>query len=234
MKRGAHDTGPTRKAAIERPSRRSRRTRRDLVAAARSLLEEHGVAALTVKAVTDRADVSHGTFYHHFPSTEAVLAAGIEESMREMSEALVRDFSETADKVLVLVASLSRTFRMLASHAALTWMLERPQLLTAALHDACGPFARHDVGAMMASGDIRAGSVARATLYWEWLIVGALVDVVARPRERAAIERRLLEMALRILGVDESRISRAIDRLPKGRLRGAVPKAAAPAAREAR
>ena len=66
------------------------------VDAARALLEAEGVSALTVKAVTDRADVGHGTFYHHFPSTEAVLAAGIEESMREFSKAMERGFGFVA------------------------------------------------------------------------------------------------------------------------------------------
>src|SRR6266404_4065126 len=130
---------------IERPTRRSRKTRLALIEAARALLEEEGVGALTVKAVTDRADVAHGTFYHHFPSTEAVLAAGIVESMREFALEMERGFADAADKSWVMVASLSSTFRMLTAHAALPWMLERPHVLAEALREACGPFARHDV-----------------------------------------------------------------------------------------
>jgi AcrR family transcriptional regulator len=190
----------------ERPSRRSRKTRLALVEAARTLLEEDGVAALTVKAVTERADVGHGTFYHHFASTEDVLAAGIEESMREFSAAMERGFSDADDKAWVFVASMSGTFRMLATHAALPWMLERPHVLAAALREACGPFARRDVEAMVAAGDVGAQAVAGTGRYWEWIIVGALVDAAQHPDQRPHIEARLLELVLRMLGIEEARI----------------------------
>ncbi len=200
-------------ARIERPTRRSRKTRQSLVEAARTLLEEQGVAALTVKAVTDRAEVGHGTFYHHFPSTEAVLAAGIEESMREFSAAMERGFSDAGDKTWVFVASMSSTFRMLAAHPALPWMLERPQLLAAALREACGPFALRDVEAMIAAGDVDASVRGRTGRYWEWVIIGALLDAAERPKQRRRIEERLIELVLRILGFDDARTASLLARL---------------------
>src|SRR5688572_29569523 len=84
----------------------TRRSRRDLLAAARALLEEQGVAALTAKAVTDRADVGYGTFYHHFESTEALLTACIEESMRDFAADMQRDFADADDKAWVFTASM--------------------------------------------------------------------------------------------------------------------------------
>jgi len=202
-----------RPAGIERPTRRSRKTRRSLIDAARTLLEEQGVAALTVKAVTERADVGHGTFYHHFASTEAVLAAGIEESMREFSQELERSFADSSDKSWVLVASLSSTFRMLAAHAALPWMLERPHLLAAALREACGPFARRDVEAMVHAGDVAPGVLAGAGRYWEWLIIGALTDAAGRPGERRRIEAALVEAILRMLGIGDSKVAALLAKL---------------------
>jgi AcrR family transcriptional regulator len=200
---------------FERPTRRSRKTRLALVDAARQLLEEQGLSALTVKAVTDLADVGHGTFYHHFPSTEAVLAAGIEQSMREFSEALERGFADAEDKSWVFVASLASTFRMLAAHPALPWMLERPQVLAAALRDACGPFARRDITAMLVAGDIGDNAPARAA-WMEWLMVGAVVDA-SRPGidapARLGIEARLIEMVLRVLGLGDARIAALVKRL---------------------
>jgi len=198
---------------LVRPTRRSRKTRRDLVEAARELLERDGVAALTVKAVTDRADVGHGTFYHHFASTEAVLAAGIEESMREFSEAMERGFADADDKAWVFVASMSSTFRMLAAHPALAWMLERPGVLATSLREACGPFARRDVEAMVASGVVKADAIGRATRYGEWLVIGALVDAAARPRDRSRIEEGLIEVVLRVLGLGAERIEALLARL---------------------
>jgi len=224
--------GPTETAAAaethpERPSRRSRKTRRDLVDAARALLEAEGVSALTVKAVTDRADVGHGTFYHHFASTEAVLAAGIEESMREFAEAMERGFADADDKAWVFVASMSGTFRMLVAHPALGWMLERPGVLAAALRQACGPFARRDLAAMVAAGDVPADALGRATRYFEWILIGALVDAAANPREKRRIEESVLELVLRLLGLDAKRIAMLLERLasspaPAARAKGAA------------
>lgn len=164
------------------------------------------MAALTVKAVTDRADVAHGTFYHHFPSTEDVLAAAIEDSMREFAEGMVADFADSDDKAWVFVASMSRAFRMLAAHTAIGWMLERPRLVATAMREAFGPFSRRDLAAMVEAGDIDAEGVAHAGRWWEWTILGALTDAVGRPADARAIERRLLELVLRAVGLAPDRI----------------------------
>lgn len=196
-------------------TRRSRRTRRDLIAAARSLLEEQGVGALTAKAVTDRADVGYGTFYHHFESTEAVLAAGIEESMREFAAEMQRDFADADDKAWVFTASMSSTFRMLATHPALGWMLERPQVLAAALVEACGPFARRDIEAMIAAGDLEA-EAASGVAYFEWILIGALVDVSKSPARIREVEQKLMALVLRALGLEKDRSVALLARLAGG------------------
>jgi AcrR family transcriptional regulator len=201
-------------------TRRSRRTRRDLLTAARALLEEQGVGALTAKAVTDRADVGYGTFYHHFESTEALLTAGIEDSMRDFAADMQRDFADAEDKAWVFTASMSSTFRMLAAHPALGWMLERPQVLAAALLEACGPFALRDLEAMIAAGDIDADA-AGGTGYFEWILIGALVDVSKNPKRLRQVESRLLSLVLRALGIEKKRaaqlVTRAVVAKPKAK-----------------
>ncbi|MFN2376621.1 MAG: TetR/AcrR family transcriptional regulator [Candidatus Binatia bacterium] len=208
----------------ERPGRRSRRTRGELLQAARAVLEQDGLAALTVKAVTERADVGHGTFYHHFPSTEALLAAAIGESMRELSEAMQAGFADADDKAWVFVASLTSTFRMLAAHPALGWMLERPHLLATSLRETCGPFARRDLDAMIAAGDVPADGLGRAARYWEWIIVGALVDAAAHPADVRRIEESLLGLILRVVGLDAARVSTLIARSRKDGIADAAAK----------
>lgn len=55
---------------------RSRADRRDaFLEAARQLIEEHGIDALTVKSVADRVDAAVGTLYTYFPSKGALIAA---------------------------------------------------------------------------------------------------------------------------------------------------------------
>ena len=52
---------------------RSQRTRRAIVAAARSEFERHGYAETTARTIADSAGVGTGTFYHYFPDKDAVL-----------------------------------------------------------------------------------------------------------------------------------------------------------------
>jgi AcrR family transcriptional regulator len=58
-------------ATVAAPSRRERKknaTRDAIHAAAVALTEELGLAAVTVEAITERADVAPRTFFNHFPS----------------------------------------------------------------------------------------------------------------------------------------------------------------------
>ncbi len=53
--------------------------RRALLDHAARLAVEHGLAAVTVQAVSDAAGVTKGGFMHHFPSKQALVAAVFEE-----------------------------------------------------------------------------------------------------------------------------------------------------------
>src|SRR6266404_6293460 len=90
---------------IVRPPRRTARRktayhhgdlRRALIAAARAILEEDGLSALSLRATARRASVSQAAPYHHFPDKDALLAAlgaegfdALDRSMRDRMEGLV-------------------------------------------------------------------------------------------------------------------------------------------------
>ncbi|MEW1922878.1 helix-turn-helix domain-containing protein [Streptomyces sp. NPDC088360] len=62
---------PTGRAGEDRRQRKARQTREALADAAIDLILEHGLAAVTVEAVAERADVTRRTFSRHFGSKEA-------------------------------------------------------------------------------------------------------------------------------------------------------------------
>lgn len=70
--------------------RRVRRTQRQLREALVSLILERGWDAVTVRDVTERADVGRSTFYVHYADKEALLVSGFDELHAEMA-ALGRD-----------------------------------------------------------------------------------------------------------------------------------------------
>ncbi len=66
---------------------KSKETRSRLVQAAKELFLARGYESTTVDAVLDRADLSKGTFYHHFKSKSELLDAVVAGLTREAGEA---------------------------------------------------------------------------------------------------------------------------------------------------
>src|ERR1700742_4470302 len=63
--------------------------RNGLLEAARAILEEESLAALTLRAVARKAGVSHAAPYRHFPNHEALLVELSLEGFRELRSEIV-------------------------------------------------------------------------------------------------------------------------------------------------
>ncbi len=74
--------------------------RRALLDVALALLGEGGAQALTLRAIAQRAGVSHTAPYRHFADRETLLAALAAEGFRELSEALLKPRSRSPVKRL--------------------------------------------------------------------------------------------------------------------------------------
>src|SRR6202166_866375 len=71
-------SAPSRRAPIQAPGRRQRRSaeiREKLFRGALKLFGEKGLAETTVEDITNAADVGKGTFFNYFPSKEHILIA---------------------------------------------------------------------------------------------------------------------------------------------------------------
>jgi AcrR family transcriptional regulator len=89
--------------------RKRAKTREDLVTAARALIAEHGVAGLRVGDVTERSEVSLGSFYSHFGTKEAVVEAVVEATVSTVAEAVAasaRTLEDPAEALSVGVRCL--------------------------------------------------------------------------------------------------------------------------------
>jgi AcrR family transcriptional regulator len=101
----------------QKVDRRVRRTRHMLSQALLSLIQEEAYEAITIQAITDRADLNRATFYLHYGSKEELLIASLE----AMFDELVSTFDEaTVDRPIwgSKTAELL-TFQHVAEHAAL-------------------------------------------------------------------------------------------------------------------
>src|SRR6185437_16137973 len=94
-RRAATSKAATPKSATPKAAYHHGDLRRALIAAARAILEEDGLPALSLRAVARRAGVSQAAPYHHFPDKDALLAAlgaegfdALDRAMRERMEGL--------------------------------------------------------------------------------------------------------------------------------------------------
>lgn len=65
------------------------RTRQDILASANRLLRERGIAGASVAEVMKGAGLTVGGFYAHFESKEALVAASLRQSLRELWTGMV-------------------------------------------------------------------------------------------------------------------------------------------------
>jgi AcrR family transcriptional regulator len=75
---------------MEKTDRRVRKTQQALSDALVALILEKGYDAITIKEITDRADVAHATFYRHYRDKDELLRRKLEEVVGEI-EALTRE-----------------------------------------------------------------------------------------------------------------------------------------------
>ena len=99
---------------MQRKSQQPVDTRGDLVAAAARLFETHGYDATSVQEIIDAAQVSKGTFYHHFQSKQEILDAVVARMTGDFLESIeptVAEPSRSAVDKLRLFLDASQRWR---------------------------------------------------------------------------------------------------------------------------
>ena len=102
--------------------------RNGLLEAARCILEEQSLNALTLRAVARRAGVSHAAPYRHFPNHEALLVELAIEGFDELREALgeaARSSGSESDRIAHIGAAY---MRFVAARPALSRLMFGGQL----------------------------------------------------------------------------------------------------------
>lgn len=128
--------GPARKQASSAPGRD---LRQDILDTARTLLDEEGVAALSIREVARRAGVTHQAPYHHFADRESILAELVKQGFDELARrlALANDLAQSAGKRSALLASGEAYVGLALSHPGVFRIMFRP--------DVCDPMRFPDL-----------------------------------------------------------------------------------------
>ena len=95
-----------------RRDRRKEETRARLMAAARALITEKGVAGLRIGEITDHADVALGSFYNYFSSKEELVEAVVSEILASLAETIVMSAPDDEDPAVPAADAIRRFVRL--------------------------------------------------------------------------------------------------------------------------
>lgn len=95
---------------------------------ARAILEEEGLAALSLRAVARRAGVSHAAPYRHFPSHEALLADLAADGFAELRDAIAAAGAAPGDRTGKIAAIGAAYVRFTVRHPALARLMFGSQI----------------------------------------------------------------------------------------------------------
>lgn len=135
---------PSEKAAGPR-SRKGAETRSRLLAAAKEIFEENGFLEARITDIAQRADLSHGSFYHYFDSKEEIfreVAAAVEDQLSAPLSDIILDPASSAPPGERIQAALRHHMESYRREARIMGVIEQvsrydPQLRTARM-------ARHE------------------------------------------------------------------------------------------
>jgi len=87
-------------------SEQKQQTRQRVIGAARNLFAEHGLAKTRTADIADRAGLSHGGVFVHFPTRDELLAEVVSDIGRSITDRLHALIKEDADVAEILQAHL--------------------------------------------------------------------------------------------------------------------------------
>ncbi len=143
---------------------------REIVAAARELLERHGAEALTMRRLADQLGIRAPSLYKHLPGKAALEAAVIATGLEDLAAVLDAAVDDTAEPLAALAAAY-RSFALAHPHLY-RLMTDRPlpreQLPPGVEDRAAAPVVR------------AAGSPARARAIWAFAHGMVLLELTRR------------------------------------------------------
>jgi AcrR family transcriptional regulator len=103
--------------------------RRALIDAAMQMVEQEGIAGLTLRGAARQAGVSHAAPYHHFQDKSALVAAIVVECFERFENALQSAYDTTAGSALERYMAVGRAYvRFALGHPELFRLMSRPEM----------------------------------------------------------------------------------------------------------
>jgi AcrR family transcriptional regulator len=197
----------------EKVARRLAARRAAILAAARALAAEGGMAAVQIAAVAERAGIAAGTVYRYFPSKSEMIAALIAAIAEHESAVLRRAAAAAPGPLSTLAAVIAALVTRAAKYRRLGWAViaepVEPEI------DAVRVKFRHMLAAEIErclAAAIAAGRLPEQdTALSARALVGAVLEAVLGPLAQASADlterevQAITLMALRAIGLPDAR-----------------------------
>ena len=200
---GERVTAPGTDRAGSRTERRKARTRSALVDAAAALLAEGvSIDAVSIREITDRADVGFGTFYNYFDAKTELFAAAAGEALDAQADRLAGRTAHLADPAEVFATRLRLVVGLVETHPQVARILLRSgtdHLLRTSEH---APRALDDLLAAARAGRLTVDDAGVALAATGGALLGVVQLLLADPgRDVAATASDLAAGLLRMFGL---------------------------------
>ena len=92
------------------------------------IIARHGLAGLVIQDITEAADVGYGSFYNHFASKDAIVAAVIEAARHYTRDIFRRLASTTSDLAEIFALELRASLQLSKADSTWGWFTIRTAL----------------------------------------------------------------------------------------------------------
>ncbi len=185
---------------VDRRARRRAQTREKLLEAARAVFARQGIEAARINEITDAADVGFGSFYNHFDGKDAIVAAVVEELVRDLGAATDAASSALEDPAEVLAIGHRVVVGRAQADPQLGRLLVHLELSHRTATAALGAYAARDIERGRASGRFAVDDVAYALAATGGALLGAVRALLDGDLAEGLPERHAAAV-LRLLGV---------------------------------
>lgn len=187
--------------AASRSHRRKVRTRQQLVDAARAILLERGSVDVSIQQITDRADVSVGSFYNHFEDKPTLFRAAVGEILEEYGIRLDALTGAIDDPAEVFATNLRITAGLAATAPEVARVFVEGGMHFLVLDNGLAPRARRDIQRAIRTGRFTVSDADVVLACTAGCLFSHLQSGVERPPTDHAATDEMTELLLTMFGL---------------------------------
>lgn len=184
-----------------RVQRKRQEMRQRILTAAEQLMRNQPVDRVTIQAITEAADIGHGSFYLHFKSKYEVLIPLVEAHGAALDRQLQQHLAHLSDPAQVMAFTTRHMARMIAADPLWQWFLTHSGVPVDDMRNAIGRFGERDFVRGVEQGRFQVTDAEVTSSYAFGGFVVSLMQALKTQDYGPKIDEGV-ELMLRVFGLD--------------------------------